>query len=399
MSRAWEWLEELGLITDEPPGLTRTFLSPALERSKEFVADRMRESGLQVYEDQAGNLVGRLACADPDAGTVACGSHLDTVRNAGRFDGALGVVLGVLAAARIAQTAVKLPFHLEIVAFSDEEGVRFQTTYLGSRHYCDRTNDPELESRDAAGISARSAIAAHQPRFPAPPPRRLLGYVEAHIEQGPVLEASNLALGVATAIAGQTRARVFVEGSSGHAGTTPMNLRRDALAGSAECILAIERMARESGSIVATVGDIQVRDAAGNVIPGHVEFTIDVRDADDRVRQRFCHDLFAAIENLLRARNLGVRIETPLVASSATCAVHLSDHLAAIVTHHQGSCPLLVSGAGHDAVAMADATEVALLFVRCRAGLSHHPDEYASPTDIDAALDVLTEFLATFPVA
>jgi len=396
-ARAWEWLDELGRITDEPPGLTRTFLSPALERAKDRAAGWMRECGLAVFEDQVGNLIGRLASPDPDAPTVACGSHLDTVRNAGRFDGALGIVLAILAADRLARRGHALPFHLEVVGFSDEEGVRFQTTYLGSRHYCGRMNDAALGCTDENGISVHEAIAAHRPRFPLPPPRRLAGYIEAHIEQGPVLEAKNLALGVATAIAGQTRARVIVDGRSGHAGTTPMPLRHDALAGAAECVLAIERFARESKRIVATVGDLRVRDGAGNVIPGHVEFTIDIRDAEDAMRERFCDDLFAHIGSILEARGLRSRIEIPLVAPAAACAPRLSERLAASVARHQGSCPLLVSGAGHDAVAMSEVTDVALLFVRCRAGLSHHPDEYASPEDIDAALEVLTEFLADFP--
>jgi len=393
------WLETLAAITDEPPGLTRTFLSPALDRAKDQVAAWMREAGLEVFEDQAGNVIGRWDCGDPGAGTLVCGSHLDTVRDAGRFDGALGVVAGILAARRLRDAGTRLPHHLEIVGFSDEEGVRFQTTYLGSRHYTGRLGEAELACADADGITVREAIAAHRPRFPAPPPRRLVGYVEAHIEQGPVLENEGLALGVATAIAGQTRARVIVNGQAGHAGTTPMALRRDALAGAAECVLLVEEFARRAGELVATVGELHVRSAASNVIPGHVEFTLDLRCADEAARLRLGSDLFAAIENRLAARGLDARIETALDAPAAACSPALSHQLSEIVSRQQGRCPMLVSGAGHDVVALAEVTDAALLFVRCRGGLSHHPDEFVSPGDLDRAVDALTEFLGNFPAS
>lgn len=392
-------LEELAAITDEPPGLTRTFLSPALERAKLRVADWMREAGLEVYEDRAGNVVGRLDCGDSAAGTVACGSHLDTVRNAGPYDGAMGVVAAVLAAGTLAARGSRLPYHLEVVGFSDEEGVRFQSTYLGSRFYTGKLSGPELSVRDAAGVSVGEAMTAHRPRFPAPPPRRLLGYVEAHIEQGPVLEQAGLALGVVTSIAGQTRARVFLEGKAGHAGTTPMAGRRDALAGAAECISLIETLARSAGGLVATVGELRIESPASNVIPGRVEFTLDIRDADNARRLDFCRDLFAEIETRMAARNLAVRLESPLVASATPCSPRLTEALALAVEKIQGTCPRLVSGAGHDAVALAEVTDVAMLFVRCRDGLSHHPDEYAAPGDISLAVEVLAGFLSHFPIA
>jgi len=396
-TRAWEYLEILGGITDELPGLTRTFLSPALERAKQVVARWMEEAGLTVFEDQAGNLIGRWDCGDPHAGTFVVGSHLDTVRDAGRFDGALGVVLGVLAARRLKGEGVRRSHHLEVVGFSDEEGVRFQTTYLGSRHYCGTLGEREKAFADSEGITVEQAIAAHRPRWPLPPPRRVIGYVEAHIEQGPVLEKSGLGLGVATAIAGQTRARVVVEGEAGHAGTTPMHLRKDALAGAAECIVMIEQRARETDGIVATVGEVKIRSAASNVIPGRVEFTIDLRSADDSMRARFSHEVFVEIESVAKRRGLAVQIDLPLDASSTNCSPVLCDRLAEVVRNRQGICPMLVSGAGHDAVALAEVAPTALLFVRCRGGLSHHPDEYASPQDVSAALDVLVEFLKAIP--
>lgn len=396
---AFSLLEELGAISDEPPGLTRTFLSAALGRAGLRVAEWMSAAGLQVFEDQAGNVIGRLDCGDPSAGTVVCGSHLDTVRNAGKYDGAMGVVTALLAAAALSDRQNRLPYHLEVVGFSDEEGVRFQSTYLGSRFYTGQLAGPELSVRDAAGISVGEAIAAHRPRFPEPPPRRILGYIEAHIEQGPVLEQAGLALGVATSIAGQTRARVFLEGRAGHAGTTPMTMRRDALAGAAECIALVEAEGWAAGGLVATVGDLRIESAASNVIPGRVDFTLDIRDCDDPKREGFCRRLFAAIEERTAMRGLGVRIETLQEAASTPCSERLTAALSASVSGLQGACPRLVSGAGHDAVALAGVTEVAMLFVRCRDGLSHHPEEYASAEDIALATRVLTDFLANFPIS
>lgn len=394
-SRAWQWLETLAGITDEPPGLTRTFLSPAHGRARLVVAEWMREAGLEVYEDAAANLIGRWECPDPNAATLVCGSHLDTVRNAGRFDGALGVVAGILAVDRARARSPR--HHLEVVAFSDEEGVRFQTTYLGSRAYVGRLGAAERAATDRQEVTVDAAIAAHRPTFPAPPPRRWRAYVEAHIEQGPVLETENLALGVVTAIAGQTRARVTLTGRAGHAGTTPMAMRHDALAGAAECIQLIENSARVAGGLVATVGQLEIPAAASNVISGEVCFTLDVRDSDNTKRERFCREVFAAIETVAHGRGLGVRIETPMAAPAVACASGLTDFLADLVLRRQRACPRIVSGAGHDAVALAEAMEVAMLFVRCREGLSHHPDEFASPGDVAVAIDVLADFLAECP--
>lgn len=397
-TRAAHWIDELGSISDESPRLTRTFLSPALTRAKHCLAEWMTEIGLLVHEDQAGNLIGRLDCGNPEAGTLVCGSHLDTVRNAGKYDGAMGVVAGLLAAREIIRSGQPLSYHLEIVAFSDEEGVRFQSTYLGSKFYVNRLTKTELAARDGEGNSVEEAITAHQPFFAPPPPRqRLLGYVEAHIEQGPVLEENGIALGVVTSIAGQTRARVFLEGKSGHAGTTPMSMRRDALAGAAECVTLIETLAGRQNGLVATVGELRIPFAASNVIPGRVEFTMDIRDADDGVRQQLVTELVSEMETRMHARGLDLRVEVPLAAPATACSPALTAALAEVVTEIQGTCPRLVSGAGHDAVAMAEVTEVAMLFVRCREGLSHHPDEFATPEDIALAAQALAGFLMRYP--
>lgn len=393
-SRAALWLDELGAITDEPGGLTRTFLSPAQARAKALLSVWLQEAGLEVYEDLAGNLIGRLASANPDAKTVASGSHIDTVRNAGQYDGAVGIVTAVLAASAL--KGKELPYHLEVVAFSDEEGVRFQSTYLGSKYYAGQLTGAELAVRDADGVSVQEAMAAHRPAFPLPPPRELLAYVEAHIEQGPVLEKEDLALGVVTAIAGQTRARIFIEGKAGHAGTTPMNMRRDALTGAAECVLTIEQYATAMPALVATVGDLRIPSPASNVIPGAVEFTLDVRDADEEVRRNFCARITSELQTQMSKRGLGIRIEILQEGSPVNCSAPLTTALESLVFQRQDRCPRLVSGAGHDAVALAAVAEVAMLFIRCRDGLSHHPDEYATPEDIGLAAQVLAEFFSGF---
>lgn len=387
-------LNQLAGISEDSDGLTRTFLSAAHAQARLRVADWMHEVGLIVYEDSAGNLIGRRDCGNPRAGTLACGSHLDTVRNAGKFDGPLGIVAGILAARRIPA----LPYHLEIVAFSDEEGVRFQTTYLGSRFYTGLLSANEFSATDRSGLTVKEAIANHHPHFPAPPERHLIGYVEVHIEQGPILEKENLALGVVTSIAGQTRARVFLRGRTGHAGTTPMELRHDALAGAAECIALIETEARKMGGLVATVGELHLQSPASNVIPGSAEFTIDIRDGENEVRLNFARSLFAEIETRMARRQLETRIEIAQATPSVQCSPALVAHLQSIVERLQQKCPALVSGAGHDAVALAEVTDVAMLFVRCREGLSHHPDEFAAPADMEKAVEALTEFIATFPI-
>ena len=389
-------LEELAAITDEPPGLTRTFLSPAHARARALVAGWMRGIGLTVYEDAAANLIGRWECPDPAAATLVCGSHLDTVRNAGRYDGAAGIVVGLLAVERARARAPR--HHLEVVAFSDEEGVRFHTTYLGSRAYVDRLGPVERAAVDRDGVNLAAALAGHRPVHPPPPARLFRAYVEAHIEQGPVLEQTGRALGVVTAIAGQTRARVTLTGRAGHAGTTPMSGRRDALAGAAEAVGLVESLARAEAGLVATVGQLEVPSAASNVIPGLVWFTVDIRSPDDAIRVRFGEELFARLDAAACTRGLSIAVETVMTAPAVPCDPALTEVLAGLVARRQPDCPRLVSGAGHDAVALADVMDVAMLFVRCRDGLSHHPEEFASTADLATAVDVLADFLAECPV-
>jgi allantoate deiminase len=391
-------LDELGRVTDEPGRLTRTFLSPAMERANLLVGGWMQDAGLAVREDETGNLVGRLESSRPGAKTLLLGSHLDTVRNAGRFDGALGVVLPIVALADLRRRGVALPFHVEVLAFSEEEAVRFTGAYIGSKAYTGRLRAKDLKLRDARNLTLQEVIEAHAGRPYTPPraahrPGSLIGYLEVHIEQGPVLEAKGLAVGVVSAIASQTRGRLTFRGKAGHAGTTPMDLRRDALAGAAEFVLFVEAFAGARPPLVATVGTVQVPAGAANVIPGEVTLSLDVRHPSDAACSAALADLVRQAQRTARRRRLACEWHPTMQHPATPCAPELTKRLVRSVRAVQRHGLNLVSGAGHDAVILAKLTRVAMLFVRCRDGLSHHPAEFAAPKDLEIALRVVVDFL------
>ena len=362
--------DELGRVSEDKGRLTRTFASLAMREANALVGSWMRDAGLTVREDAAFNLIGRRVSKRRGAKTVVIGSHLDTVRNAGKYDGPLGVLLGVAVAARLRDVA--LPFHLEVVGFSDEEGVRYQTTYLGSRAMLGLLTKKDLQIIEEKGIE--KARRSHA---------ELLAYLEAHIEQGPFLEEQNRPLGVVTAIAGQTRISADLSGRAGHAGTTPMNLRRDALCGAAELILAAEKT-----GVIATVGQCEVTPGASNVIPGLVSLTLDVRDADDVRRRAACTKLKGEALRITKRR--GLRLHDWHIVQE-TPSVRMDPAMTRILRRAAGRVvPALPSGAGHDAAVMARACPVAMLFVRCKGGVSHHPEESVETSDVAAALDALT---------
>ena len=392
------WLDELGAITDEPGRLTRTFLSPAMRRANARVGEWMSKSGLSVREDSVGNLIGRLDTPHSNARTLLLGSHLDTVVNAGRFDGPLGVLLPIAALAELKRRKVVLPFVVEVLGFSEEEGVRFASAYLGSKGFTGQLRAGDLSRRDASGMSVRTALETFNGRRFVPPRsahRRdaLLGYLEVHIEQGPQLEVENAAVGVVTAIAGQTRGWLTFRGKAGHAGTTPMRLRRDALAGAAEFMIWAETLARRSEPLVATVGVIAAEPGAPNVIPGQVRLSLDVRHPRDASRMSALRKLLAEADGVARRRGLRCTWERTQDGGAMMCSADLTAVLRQSVRAVQGACPALVSGAGHDAVVMSAVAPTAMLFVRCRDGLSHHPNEYASRADIAVAFRVVVDFL------
>ncbi len=371
--------DELGSVSDEAGRLTRTFHSPAMARANALVGSWMRQAGLDVREDAAFNLLGRWPSRRRGARTLLLGSHLDTVRDAGRYDGPLGVLAALAAVTHVRERGCEPPFHVEIAGFSDEEGVRYQTAYLGSGALAGT-----LTRRELARVAEKGIERARRRRG------SLLGYLEAHIEQGPVLEQRGLPVGVVSAIAGQDRILVELQGRAGHAGTTPMDARRDALCGAAEIVLAAERC-----GATATVGRLGVEPGAANVIPGRAELTLDVRHARDRTRAAAVRRLRAHARAVARRR--GLRLVWTSVQSTGAVRMDpgLTRVLAASVAR-QGIAPAsLPSGAGHDAVALSAVCPVAMLFVRCRGGVSHHPAESVRRADVASAIAVLADAIET----
>jgi allantoate deiminase len=384
-------------VSEEAGRLTRRYATPAMARANGLVGAWMREAGMTARLDAAGNLVGRRPGTSVLAGTLLMGSHLDTVRDAGAFDGPLGVVLAIALVDRLREEGVALPFAVDVLGFADEEGLRFGTAYLGSRAVAGTFDPGLLEVLDDEGVSVGAALRA----FGGDPAsvvaggasrrgERLLGYVEVHMEQGPVLEERGAALGVVSGIAGATRAEVRFTGLAGHAGTVPMALRRDCAPAVAELVLATEALARETEGLLATVGRMEVRPGAPNVVPGSATAFLDVRHADDAVRAFAVEALRARALEIAAARSLAVewdvRLDNPAVA--------MDPGLTERLTRAAGDgVPALPSGAGHDGVALAALCPIAMLFVRCRDGLSHHPAESVSPEDAQAALDALHAFV------
>jgi hydantoinase/carbamoylase family amidase len=325
------------------------------------------------------------------------GSHLDTVRDAGRYDGPLGVVVAIAAVQRLHDRDRRLPFAIDVLGFADEEGLRFGCTYLGSRAVAGRFDPADLDRVDAVGTTMREAMSD----FGGDPDRvtddawrggPLLGYCEVHIEQGPVLEAQDLPVGVVSAISGQARHRITFTGEAAHAGTTPMDRRRDALAAGAEFVLAVEREARSHPDLVATVGQLTVSPGAVNVVPGQAVLSLDVRHPDDAVRIETTRNLLAQAHAVASRRSLDVAAELLIESRSVRCAPRLTALLARSVEDLGHPAVQLASGAGHDAVAMSDLTDVAMLFVRCKGGVSHNPAESVATADVAVAIDVLARF-------
>ena len=387
--------DELAAISEEAGRLTRRFATPELRRAGETVAGWMEGAGLSVRRDAVGNIIGRLGGGDRR--TLLIGSHLDTVRDAGRYDGTLGVLVAIACLERLRDHGRSLPYAVEVLAFADEEGTRYGTSYLGSRAFVGCFEDGWLERRDAEGVTMREALrefggspegAVSSRRDPAD----LIGYYEVHIEQGPALEAQGLALGLVTAIAGQTGATVTFRGTAGHAGTSPMSLRRDALSAAAEWILATESLAREQNGLVATVGRLMLEPGAGNVIPGVTELSLDLRHADDSVRLRAGEELRRRAEAIAASR--GVTVEWRSAQTEAvSLSPELTELLAQAVATTDRPVVRLASGAGHDAAILSRIAPAAMLFVRCAGGVSHNPAESVSAEDVAAAIDVSTRFL------
>jgi len=391
LERTFSRFTELAACSESTGNLCRTFGTPAHGRAAVLLSQWMEEAGLTVSTDGWGNVFGRTRVDCERA--VVLGSHYDTVKNAGMFDGALGILAGLAALEILGpEFPEKIPFAVEVAAFAEEEGVRFPATYLGSRAAWGLILPEDLGLVDSDGVSLGVLI---EPPWHQPAPRytteNTLAYIEAHIEQGPVLENGGRAIGVVSAIAGQKRFLLSFTGKSGHAGTCPMTLRRDALAGAAAWITVLEALAREIPDLVATVGCLEIPQSATNVIPGLVKLSLDLRHPDAAILGAAEREIMEQASAIAAARGLVFGVEITTDQPPVPLDARLRQKLASVIPG--GTVPELVSGAGHDAVIFAPRVPTALLFCRCREGLSHHPDEFVSFEDFSILVETLRRLL------
>ncbi|MHB1228865.1 MAG: allantoate amidohydrolase [Halothiobacillus sp.] len=393
--------EALAKISDSESGISRLYLTSGYREGLALAEQWMQTAGMNTGVDAAGNLWGRYPANVSDhftpkfvpIPTLILGSHLDTIPNAGKFDGILGVVCAIEVIARLHAAQKTLPFHIDVVGFGDEEGVRFPASMLGCRAVCGQWQDEWFVLTDIEGITLNEALV-QQGLNPAEivnasrANEPLIGYWEIHMEQGPVLENISLPVGIVSAIAGARRYTITLEGEAGHAGTVPMNLRRDALTAAAELVLAIEKIGCAQG-IVATVGHIQAYPNAVNVIPAQVECTLDIRSVDDLLIDEVMNLITAASHAIATKRSIGIQWQKYHDAPAKHCAPKFRQLFEHAITQLNLPVCTLPSGAGHDAMLMADITDMAMLFVRCKGGISHHPDEFVAAEDAEVAVQTL----------
>ena len=397
--RVLERCEILGALSETPDNLTRTFLSRPMHDVQSLLLEWMREAGLTAHLDAVGNVRGRLegkGSGSSSSKTFVVGSHVDTVPDAGKFDGTLGVLLGI----EIARAASESEIHhsLEVIAFSEEEGVRFGFPFIGSSAVCGSFDPAWLTRVDAGGITLEESLRNFGLNPLEIPHAKLdldalLGYFEIHIEQGPSLENLDSPLGVVTGLVGQSRLTLEFGGLAAHAGTTPMNLRRDALTGACEFVLEVERLARATDGLTATVGRLETLPGAGNVIPGTVKLSLDVRHASDVVRLLSTNKLLELSRELAELRGLKCSITQNLEQSAVPCDPALTSRLVGATLHGGLSVQRLASGAGHDAMIFAPHCPVSMLFVRSPGGISHNPLEAVLEGDVENALEVGCTFV------
>jgi allantoate deiminase len=394
-------IDELARFTEDPPRLTRIFLSPEMRRTTDLVLAWMREAGMNAQMDAIGNVVGRYEGTKPGLPALVLGSHLDTVRDAGKYDGMLGVVTAIACVGRLAHDDVRLPFAIEVIGFADEEGVRFGATMLGSRAVAGTFDRALLDLRDKNGMTLAQAMRDFgldpaRVTDAAKPRPGILAYAELHIEQGPVLEAAGLPVGTVTSINGAARFEVEVAGEAGHAGTVPMDRRHDALAAAAECVLAVEKRCASEAGLVGTVGRIEASPGAINVIPGAARFTIDLRAPDDAQRSRAADDLRASFDAIAARRSTPITLRRVHGLAAAPCAPWLMDQVDRAIAAEGVEPFRLASGAGHDGMAMIALADICMIFVRCARGISHNPAEAISAQDAGMGFRVLLRFLKDF---
>ncbi len=400
--RIMEWADVIGAWSDDDDCLTCAYMTTAHRKTAVQLATWMREAGMEIAIDAVGNVIGRYLSDNPDAKTLMTGSHYDTVCNGGKYDGREGILLPIAVVRHLHERGERLPFHLEIIGFCEEEGVRFKSTFLGSNAIAGRFDMSLLDKTDADGITMRAALqdAGHDVGKIADiarNPQDLLGFVEVHIEQGPVLLERGLPVGVVSSIAGSCRYMLNLGGVASHAGTTPMTMRKDAAAAAAEIILYVERRCAQAPSLVGTVGQLQVPHGSVNVIPGACRLSLDVRAADDETRDAAVNDILREVDSICARRNIEAKCELLMKAPAVPCAPRLMKQLSAAVERAGLPSFSLTSGAGHDAMAIAAITDVAMLFTRCgNGGISHNPLETMTADDAEVSAQVLLDFLRHF---
>lgn len=387
-------LQSLARHTDVPGEMNRLSLSPAHKAAVEEVLGLFRAAGMTAEVDPLGSVVGRYASDRNDAKTLLIGSHLDTVPNGGIYDGPLGVMAALAVVEELSRTGKRLPFNIEVLAFSDEEGVRFPSAFSSSKAVAGTFEEKLLTEKDRDGVTRADALRAFgcDPALWASAqrdPATLVGYLELHIEQGPVLEANGEALGIVSAIVGLSRGRISISGKAGHAGTTPMDLRKDALCCASEIVLALEKLGRDTDELVATVGQFAVMPGAGNVIPARVVMSYDIRSPKDPVRVRALALAMGRAREIAEERHCAIDIEMTSAVPAAASDPGLMKAIGAAIGKQGGKPRTLVSGAGHDAMIFRNVCPQAMMFVRSKDGLSHHPDEFTTAEDIGRAAQAM----------
>jgi len=392
-------INELASISEDEGCITRIYGTKAFIVGRNKTEQWMKEAGLQTRVDNIGNIRGRLLSKNIHAKTFVIASHIDTIINAGKFDGPLGVLIGLDLIEQIIQSKTELPFHIELIGFCDEEGCRFHTTYLGSKAVAGSFDTATLDIKDAAGISLREVIGGiggnvKDLKKDAIAKEDWAGYFEIHIEQGPVLYEKNIPIGLVTGIAGQCRAGMVFNGETGHAGTVPMEMRKDALACAAGFILETEKFAVDNKKIlVATVGKLHIINSASNVIPGEVICSLDLRSADETILSSSYDTIKKIAEDICKKRNIVLEWNLIQQTKPVACDVRMNKLLAQSIKETGYELVELVSGAGHDAVPVSAVSPVVMLFVRCFKGISHNPLENVELKDLAAAIKVSDNFI------